>query len=127
MRRASFTLTHWSNARCREEREAGSQRAWSERHAMTCKIDRVLSPGGFVVFHVSGRIDCSSFEVLQELIENEKTAKEKLVLDLKEVTVLSLEAVRALIVAEANGIELRNCPAYVREWISRGRECGLPE
>lgn len=94
---------------------------------MTCKIDRVPTPGGFVVFRMSGRIDCSSFEVLQELIENEKTAKGRLALDLTEVTVVSLEAVRALTVAEANGIELRNCPAYVREWISRVRECGLPE
>ena len=94
---------------------------------MTCKIDRVFTPGGFVVFRVSGRIDCSSFELLQELIENEKTAKGRLALDLTEVTVLSLEAVRALTVAEANGVELRNCPAYVREWISRVRECGLPE
>ena len=94
---------------------------------MTCKIDRVLTPRGFVVFRVSGRIDGASFEVLQELIENEKTAKGRLALDLTEVTVLSLEAVRALSVAEANGIELRNCPAYVREWISRGRKCGLPD
>ncbi len=93
---------------------------------MTCKIDRVLTPGGFVVFRVSGRIDCASFEVLQELIENEKTAKGRLALDLTEVTVVSLEAVRALTVAAANGIELRNCPAYVREWISRERERGLP-
>ena len=94
---------------------------------MTCKIDRVLTPSGFVVFRVSGRIDGASFEVLQELIENEKTAKGRLALDLTEVTVVSFEAVRALTVAEANGIELRNCPAYVREWISRVRECGLPE
>ena len=94
---------------------------------MTCKIDRVLTPGGFVVFRLSGRIDGASFEVLQELIENEKTAKGRLALDLTEVTVVSFEAVRALTVAEANGIELRNCPAYVREWISRWRECGLPE
>jgi anti-anti-sigma regulatory factor len=94
---------------------------------MTCKIDRVLTPGGFVVFRVSGRIDSASFEVLQELIENEKTAKVSLALDLTEVTVVSLEAVRALTVAEANGIELRNCPAHVREWILRGRECGLLE
>jgi len=65
--------------------------------------------------------------VLQELIENEKTAKGRLALDLTEVTVVSLEAVRALSVAEANGIELRNCPAYVREWISRVRERGQPE
>ena len=94
---------------------------------MTCKIERVLTPIGFVVFRVSGRIDCSSFEVLQELIENEKTTKSRLALDLTEVTVVSLEAVKALTIAEANGIELRNCPAYLREWISRVRECGLPE
>ena len=93
---------------------------------MTCKIDRVLTPGGFVVFRVSGRIDCSSFEVLQELIEKEKAAK-GLALDLTQVTVVSLEAVRALTAVEDNGIELRNCPAYLREWISRWRECGLPE
>ena len=94
---------------------------------MTCKIDRVLTPGSFVVFRVCGRIDGASFEVLQELIENEKTAKCRLALDLTDVTVVSFEAVRALTVAEANGIELRNCPAYVREWISRGRKCGLPD
>ena len=94
---------------------------------MTCKIERVLSPGGLVVFRVSGRIDCASVDVLQELTENEKTTNGRLVLDLAEVTVLSLEAVRALNVAEANGIELRNCPAYIREWISRVREPGLPE
>jgi len=94
---------------------------------MTCKIERVLTPVGFVVFRVSGRIDGASFEVLQELMENEKTAKGRLALDLTEVTVVSPEAVRALTVAEANGIELRNCPAYVGEWISRERERGLPE
>jgi anti-anti-sigma regulatory factor len=93
---------------------------------MTCKIDRVLTPGGFVLFRVSGRIDCSSLEVLQELIGKEKAAK-GLALDLTQVTVVSLEAVRALTAAEDNGIELRNCPAYLREWIFRWRECGLPE
>ena len=94
---------------------------------MTCKIERVLTPVGFVVFRVSGRIDGTHVDVLRELIENEKTAKGRLALDLTEVTVVSLEAVRALTVAEANGIELRTCPAYVREWISRVRERGLPE
>ena len=94
---------------------------------MACKIQRVLAPSGYVVFRVSGRIDGGYVELLQELTENEKTAKGRLALDLTEVTVVSLEAVRALTVAEANGIELRNCPAYVREWISRVRERGLPE
>ena len=97
------------------------------RHAMTCKIERVLTPIGFVVFRMSGRIDRAYVEVLQELIDNEKTPKRRLALDLTEITVVGLEAVRALSVAEANGIELRNCPAYVREWISQVRERGLPE
>ena len=94
---------------------------------MTCKIERVVTPSGFVVFRVSGRIDRAYVEVLQELVENEKTAEGRLALDLTQVTVVSLEAVRALNVAEASGIELRNCPAYVREWISRVRGCGLSE
>ena len=89
---------------------------------MTCKIDRVLTPDGFIVLRVSGRIDCAYVEVLQELIETEKRAKGRLALDLKDVTVVSLEVVRALAAAETNGIELRNCPAYVREWISRTKE-----
>jgi anti-anti-sigma regulatory factor len=97
------------------------------RDAMTCKIERVLTPVGFVVLCVSGRIDGAYVEVLQELIKNEKTAKGRLALDLTEVTVVSLEAVRALTVTEANGIELRNCPAYIREWISRVRERGQPD
>ena len=76
---------------------------------------------------VSGRIDCASAEVLQELTEIEKTGKGRLALDLTAVTVASLEAVRALTVVEATGIELRNCPAYIREWIYRVKEPGLPE
>jgi len=94
---------------------------------MACKIERVVTPSRFVVFRVSGRIDRAYAEVLQELIENEKTAEARVALDLTEVTVVSLEAVRAFNVSEANGIELRNCPAYVREWISQVRKCGLRE
>ncbi|HXQ33599.1 MAG TPA: hypothetical protein VN843_06220 [Anaerolineales bacterium] len=91
---------------------------------MTCKIERVLTPVGLAVFRVTGRIDCAYVEVLLELIENEKRSKGRLALDLTEVTLVSLEAVRALCTAEVNGIELRNCPAYVREWISQVRERG---
>ena len=89
---------------------------------MTCKIERVLTPLGLAVFRVTGRIDCAYVEVLHELIESEKRSKGRLALDLTEVTLVSIEAVKALSDAEANGIELRNCPAYVREWISQLRE-----
>jgi anti-anti-sigma regulatory factor len=94
---------------------------------MTCKIDRVLTPDGFIVLRVSGRIDSASAEVLEELTAIEKTGKGRCALDLTEVTVVSLEAVRTLNVAEFSGIELRNCPAYIREWISCVREHELLE
>ena len=93
---------------------------------MTCKIDRVLTSDGFIVLRVNGRIDRAYVEVLEELVENEK-GKGRLALDLTEVTLVSLEAVRTLNVAESSGVELRNCPAYIREWISCVREHGLPE
>ena len=92
---------------------------------MTCRIDRIHSPDGVVVLRVVGRIDQAHIEALLELTQKEKST-ERLVIDLTEVTVVSLEAVRALTVAEDNGIELRNCPGYLREWICRGRKCGLP-
>jgi hypothetical protein len=46
----------------------------------------------FVVFRVTGRIAGAYVELLQELIEKEKTAKGRLALDLTEVTLVSLEA-----------------------------------
>ena len=88
---------------------------------MICRIERVLSPDGFAVLRVSGRIDCTYVETLWESMEKEKITKGGLAIDLNEVTLVSQEAVEALAVAEANGIELRNCPAYVREWVSRVR------
>ena len=94
---------------------------------MICRIERVLSPDGFAVLRVSGRIDCTYVETLWESMEKEKTMKGRLAIDLAEVTLVSQEAVEALAAAEANGIELRNCPAYVREWILRVGERGLPE
>ena len=94
---------------------------------VTCKFERVLTPNGFVVVRVSGRIDGTYVEVLREVTEIETTRRGELALDLADVTLVSRDAVRVLARTEANGVELRNCPAYVREWISRERENGLPE
>ena len=43
-------------------------------------------------------------------------------IDLAEVELVSRDAVKLLAQAEADGIELRDCPAYVREWITKERE-----
>jgi len=91
---------------------------------MTCKIERILAPDGFEVLHVSGCIDGTHVETLRELTQKEKRAKGGLAIDLTEVTLVSREAVEALALAEANGIALRNCPAYIREWVFRERVWG---
>ena len=75
-----------------------------------------------MVLRVSGRIDGAYVARLRESMEKEKTTKGGLAIDLAEVTLVSQEAVEALAVAEAIGIELRDCPAYVREWVSRAKE-----
>jgi anti-anti-sigma regulatory factor len=88
---------------------------------MTCKFDRVVTPDGFVVLHISGRIDSADVEILRELIEKEERAKNILAIDLKEVTLISRDAIRLLSSVETRKTELRNCPAYIRNWVSRDK------
>jgi hypothetical protein len=47
------------------------------------------------------------------------------ILDLSEVTLVDLGVVRFLIKCQDEGIELRQCPLYVREWMVRERAEGL--
>ena len=42
-------------------------------------------------------------------------------IDLKNVLLVDREAVNLLVLSEANGTELRNCPPYIREWVTRER------
>ena len=43
----------------------------------------------------------------------------RVTLDLMDVLLVDRDAVQLLAVRESNGDELRNCPAYVREWVTR--------
>jgi hypothetical protein len=45
----------------------------------------------------------------------------KIVLDLTEVSLIDCDTVKFLAASEANGILLRNCPGYIREWVARER------
>jgi hypothetical protein len=58
-------------------------------------------------------------DTLRELLGREKDG---VAIDLTEVILVDREAVRLLAISEADGIEIRNCPAYIREWISRERD-----
>jgi len=101
----------------------------SERgvYIMTCKIARVVGPDGIVVLQISGRIDGPDVEILRELMENETTSKSTVALDLRNVTLISRDAIKLLSTVEEKGTELRNCPAYIRDWVSREKHSGTME
>jgi len=85
---------------------------------MSCRIERLGSEEDFVVLRASGRIHGEHVDTLRELVGQEKGG---VAIDLTEVILVDREAVRLLALSEANGIELRNCPAYIREWVARER------
>ena len=87
---------------------------------MSCRIDRVLGEGNRVVLRVSGRIHADDLETLRELLGREEAG---MAVDLEEVVLVDRAAVRLLACSENNGTELRNCPAYIREWVTRERSC----
>jgi hypothetical protein len=49
-------------------------------------------------------------------------ASQKTILDLEEVKLVDRVAVRFLGHCESNGIDLLNCPLYIRKWIPRERD-----
>ena len=85
---------------------------------MSCRIDRVVSAKGLVVLFVSGRITGEHVDMLRGVLEQESGG---FMLDLKNVLLVDREAVKLLALNEANGTELRNCPPYIREWVTRER------
>jgi ABC-type transporter Mla MlaB component len=86
---------------------------------MACRIDRFLADGDLVVLRLSGRIARDDVDVLRAAIDQERGA---ITIDLEEVGVVDNGAVTLLALTEARGVELRNCPPYIREWIARERE-----
>jgi hypothetical protein len=86
--------------------------------AMCCRIDRILTDENLIVLIVTGRIGEEHLETLRELLEQEVVPP---ALDLQNVMLVDREAVKFLALIEARGCELRNCPLYVREWVTRER------
>jgi anti-anti-sigma regulatory factor len=82
------------------------------------KIQR--SSNGRVVFTLSGEIAEQQIPELEALIRSEAKGR-PIVLDLKDVTLVGREVISFLERCEADGVTLKNCAAYVREWITRQR------
>src|SRR5882724_6775932 len=85
---------------------------------MSCRIDRVVNAENLVLLFLSGRITGDHVDILRGVLEQELGS---FAIDLKNVLLVDIEAVKLLALSEANGTELRNCPPYIREWVTRER------
>ena len=85
---------------------------------MSCRIDRAVSGENLVVLSVSGRITGEHVDLLRGVLGQESG---RVAIDLKNVVLVDREAVKLLVLSEAHGTELRNCPPYIREWVTRER------
>ena len=85
---------------------------------MTLKIEKTLVEHGTTI-KLIGRIRA---EDVSELKAQISASVPKVVLELGEVSLVDVDAVRFLGNCESEGIQLLNCLAYIRKWIDRERE-----
>jgi anti-anti-sigma regulatory factor len=71
-----------------------------------------------VVFTLTGRIQGEQVPELRALAGSEPSDLD-IVLDLRHVRLVDRDAVQFLAKSENAGTELRNCSAYIREWITQ--------
>ncbi len=76
------------------------------------------SQGGVTRLRLSGRIQLDQIACIRSAMDDSSA---RTILDLREVTLVDIAVVRFLIACEEEGVELLQCPPYVREWILRER------
>ncbi len=79
------------------------------------KITRAAN--GEVVIRLSGRMGAENLGELEKLISAEADRR-RIALDLKDLKLVDQVAVSFLRRCEADNITLKNCPAYIRGWIT---------
>jgi hypothetical protein len=88
---------------------------------MTLKIERLsMEPG--VRIRLSGELRCEQVSEVRTEIER---AGQQVTLDLDELDLVDVHAVRFLNACEAQNVKIVNCAPYIREWMfqERGSEC----
>jgi hypothetical protein len=86
-----------------------------ERGHPMLKVQRTAN--GKVVFAVSGRLEADSLSALAALLALEPLTR-GVILELKDLVLVDRDAIGFLRACAEKGIELRNCPQYVRIWLA---------
>jgi anti-anti-sigma regulatory factor len=89
-----------------------------DKSTMTLRIEK-HSDGHATTIQLIGRMRA---EHLPELEKQIRECESKIVLDLEEVNLVDVEAVRFLGNCEAAGVTLLNCSPYIRDWIGKERD-----
>jgi hypothetical protein len=76
------------------------------------------SAGCVTNLRLIGRIQSEGIACIRNAADEGSDCK---IFDLSEVTLVDIEAIRFLIGCEDGGIELAQCPLWVREWMLRER------
>ena len=85
---------------------------------MTLKIDKNSDEYGTTI-RLIGRMGA---EHLPELEKQMRESQSKIVLDLEELKLVDVEAVRFLGSCEVAGVTLVDCSPYIRDWIGKERD-----
>ena len=85
---------------------------------MTCRIDRLATVDDGVILRISGRCVGKALDVLRDALAEVHGVR---TIDLKDLRQVDRDAVKLLAISKARGIELKNCPGFVQEWIARER------
>jgi len=78
------------------------------------RIER--SANGQVVFTLSGRMQTEDIEQVRQLLVGEAAGR-RVMINLRDVTLINQDAVAFLAECEAKGIKLECCPLHMRRWI----------
>jgi hypothetical protein len=84
---------------------------------MTLKIESEFD-GKTALLRLSGRIEEDHLDAIQAEV---RRYRPRFVFNLCEATLVDREVVRFLAAQELDGVELLDCPRYIREWIARER------
>jgi len=74
----------------------------------------ILLDGDTATLRINGQIDEDHLTAIQAEL---RRYRPRVVLDLAEATLVDRAVVRFLAARDGEGIELRNCPRYIRQWI----------
>jgi hypothetical protein len=85
------------------------------------KIERD-SGGSVANFRLIGHIQSDGIACIRKAMDGGCACK---ILDVREVNLVDLGVIRFLISCEDEGIELAQCPPWVREWMVRERMEGV--